>query len=125
MTFGDGLVIPSSGELAVLSSSPRWGCSAPRWLHGSTTVSSLVDSDAQKNRLWGWMKRCADRHGFGYRAPSCELSPRQRLGFTAGVWLPLLLSPQPPFEGIDGWFWQELFYFLLANIVVSAVCGSA
>lgn len=44
--------------------------------------------------------------------------------FTAGVWLLLSLSSWPLFE-IDGWFWQELFYFLLANVVISAVCGSA
>ena len=51
VTFGDGLVVASAGDLAALSSPPRWGCSAPLRLHGSTTVSPLVDSDAQKNRL--------------------------------------------------------------------------
>lgn len=49
---------------------------------------------------------------------------KHRLGFTAGVWLLLSLSPWPPLEGIDGWFWQELFYFVLGNTVISAVCWS-
>lgn len=37
----------------------------------------------------------------------------------------LSLSPWPPLEGINGWLWQELFYFLLANVVISAVCRAA
>lgn len=83
-------------------------------------MSPPVDRDAQK-------KGCGTGscHAFGYQAPSCEPSQRQRLGFTAGAWLLLSLSPRPPLEGIDGWFWQELFYFVLGNTVISAVCWSA
>lgn len=56
ITFADGLVIPSSGELALLSSPPHWECSAPLQLHGNTMVTALVNSDAQKKGLWDWMK---------------------------------------------------------------------
>lgn len=55
ITFGDDLVIPSSGELALLRS-PHWECSAPLQLYGNTTVSPLVDGDAQEKGLWDWMK---------------------------------------------------------------------
>lgn len=71
--------------------------SAPLRLHGNATVSSLVDRDAQKNRLWGWMKLCADGHAFGYRAPSCELSPRQRLFFYCWSLAAALASPMATF----------------------------
>lgn len=46
VTFGDGLMIASSGKLDVLSSAPHSGCSACLWLHGSVMVSALMDSDA-------------------------------------------------------------------------------
>lgn len=131
--FGDDLVIPSSGELALLRSHwgclallrSHWGCSAPLQLHVNIVSSCVYPcfwAEMLKERGCGteW-----SRPALGHQAPSCEPSQRQRLGFTAGAWLLISLSPQPPLEGIDGWFWQELFYFVLGNAVISAVCRSA
>lgn len=62
-----------------------------------------------KKRVCGTEWSC---YAFGYQAPSCEPSQKQRLVFTAWAWLLLSLSPwpRPPLEGIDGWFRQELLF---------------
>lgn len=124
-TLEGGLPLEMILSLQVLE---NWLC----WdlLTGNAQLSFSFMGTRQCLLLWTEMlKKGGVKHGschaFGYQAPSCDPFQRQRLGFTAGVWLLLSLSPWSPLEGIDDCFWQELFYFVLGNTVISAVCWSA
>lgn len=97
VTFGDSLVIPSSRELAMPSSPPCWRCSAPLWLHGNMMVSPLMDSDAQKDSLWGWMKHCANLPG-----PFLWAFSKAKVGFYCWSLADALAFPRATFWG-DGW----------------------
>lgn len=109
--FGDDLVIPSSGELALLRS--HWGCSAPLQLHVNIISSCVYPcfwAEMLKERGCGteW-----SHPALGHQAPSCEPSQRQRLGFTAGAWLLLSLSHSHLLRGSMVGFGRNCFILCL------------